>query len=332
MADDLQRLGVVTIPVEGVSLPDLRREFRDTCSQFPEFKKSGSGYVLGGFAALANPASFHNPLVRKLRQWCMVTVLPYMSALAKGRKLEQVLDRMMYRMAGDSPSKESWHRDEAPQAAPDDITFGGWLNLDDSPQWFSCAPGSHCTTGTGGKGFHKQSKQQVEQALSKHPKARVEVPPGHLLLFYETILHEVVAEKRKWDQLRLFLGWRLTFDGQPLYSSIIQDTTNFGVPRLKSGQMPPMYAQLHWTNHLAKLEHFSRTRMVPECLHIKVRKRGTPQESRHNVVMRELPSLTDLRLPTPPPYKKHELDMLVPRRSWSLLVPGGASLRKTYHL
>ena len=45
------------------------------------------------------------------------------------------------------------HRDEAPTAIDGDDVFGGWLNLDDYDQSFTCAPGSHTEVGNQNTGF-----------------------------------------------------------------------------------------------------------------------------------------------------------------------------------
>ena len=325
-AQTLRERGVVCIgPLPG-DLPSLQREFRDTCAAFPELKDTAPPYVLGGFAAMGNPASFHNPLVRKLRQWCMVAVIPVLRHLADGRKLEQAVDRMMFRPSGKQPTPESWHRDEAPQAGPDDITFGGWINLDSTPQYFSCAPGTHCKTGAGsGGGFAKQSEAQVKAVLRTHPAEKIAVPPGCIMLFYETILHEVIGSKRRGDSLRLFLGWRLTHDKKPLYPSNITIMRDFGVPRLKSGQWPPMYGKLHWNLHLKLVKQFS-ARMVDACLHDRFR----PADGEtYKVVMQMLPSLNDMRIRIPyPRYTADELDVFTPRKHWNLLVPGKTRVYK----
>lgn len=320
--------GVITISVPEIIhlLPELQKEFISTCNDFPEFKNNSSKqYVLGGFSALGNPSSFHNPLVRKLRQWCMVAVLPYMRFLSEGRKLEQTFDRMMYRPAGLSPTSESWHRDEAPLALDDDITFGGWLNLDSTSQWFSCVEKTHSLKGIHKGGFKKVNKQQV----LKDEKKRIEVLPGHILLFYETILHEVLSVKKTFDSMRLFLGWRLTYNDKPLYASNIDTTKNFSVPRLKSGQIPPMYSNMHWINWLNELESFSQKRMIDKCLHQLYR---NSTKTTHTVVMRFLPSLVDLKLQTPPKYESHEIHMLIPHKSWKLLIPGETKKYKKYKL
>ena len=316
-----------------MNLPQLQKEFRETCQRFPEFKDAPLArppFVLGGFAALGNPASFHNPCVRKVRQWCHAAVVDCLRHLADGRRLEQTVDRMMYRVKGTGPGRESWHRDEAPLARDDDITFGGWINLDSSPQYFSCAPGSHCKTGTGsGSGFARQTKAQVEKALRDHPPEKVEVPPGCILLFYETILHEVIGSKKKEDSIRLFLGWRLTHDTKPLYPSNIDIMRGFGVPRLKSGQFPPMYAKLHWTNHLKILHDFSK-RLIEPCLSDRFR---PADGTTHRVVAQIQPSLNDMRVATSfSRYTQDELDLFVPRKRWLLLVPGKVRVRKEVHL
>ena len=62
-------------------------------------------------------------------------------------KFEQVIDRMMFRRAGQSASAKSWHRDESLHAKEGDHIFGGWINLDDFNQTFSGIPESHSEVG-----------------------------------------------------------------------------------------------------------------------------------------------------------------------------------------
>ena len=72
----------------------------------------------------------------------------------KRYKLEQLFDRMMYCLPGTGPSAESWHRDEAKEAKDSDLLFGGWWNLDETDQIFSCVPKTHNDV-TGHAGFAK---------------------------------------------------------------------------------------------------------------------------------------------------------------------------------
>jgi hypothetical protein len=141
----------------------LREEFQATCRSFPEYSQpvANNQYVIGGFAALGNPASFHNEFVRKLRQWALQEVLHVFRPIREGRKLEQDIDRMLWRTVGLQPSKETWHRDEANTADEADDVFGGWWNLDAKPQYFSCVLGTHQKT-QGFKGFAKIDKKMYK--------------------------------------------------------------------------------------------------------------------------------------------------------------------------
>ena len=98
---------------------NLRQEFITTCRNFPEYSQpvENNQYVIGGFAAFGNPASFHNEFVRKLRQWALHEVLHIFRPLRNGRKLEQDIDRMLWRTHNLQPPAETWHRDEAKTAS-----------------------------------------------------------------------------------------------------------------------------------------------------------------------------------------------------------------------
>lgn len=58
-------------------------------------------------------------------------------------KLEKTFDRMLIRSVDQTPTAESLHRDECPNALPTDVLFGGWFNLSTEPQSFTFCPGSH---------------------------------------------------------------------------------------------------------------------------------------------------------------------------------------------
>ena len=72
------------------------------------------------------------------------------------------------------------------------------------------------------------------------------MPPGHLVIFYEHLAHEVTSVPVKKMDLRLFIGWRLTDATTPLISDISKRMDEQGIIRIKSGQECPMHAALHW--------------------------------------------------------------------------------------
>jgi len=292
---------------------ELRDEFVQTCRTFPEFHSPKDDiYVLGGFSALGNPGSFHNPFVRKLRQWVMWSVVPVLKRLANGRKLEQVMDRMMFRTNGKVIAGETWHRDEAPKADDTDDVFGGWINLDATSNFFSCIPGTH-------KGVSKHSgfgKEKITDGYSINKK-RVEVPPGHIIVFYERILHEVNKTKAPNEGItRLFLGWRLTHDGSSILENLEDICKSQGVPRLKSYQIPAMYSVYHKIVWVDMLLSFSET-FQKECLalqHVK--------GNEVSIVPMYMSSLKSMGLSMYPRYKSSERAIYTPNTKWKLVFPG----------
>ena len=82
----------------------------------------------------------------------------------------------------------------------------------------------------------------------KH-KERFRVPPGHMIIFPQYILHEVVAAPVKHDMRRLFTGWRLTTADTPLkdYSDIMLYQRPVGLP---GGMIPPVYSANHQSCYL----------------------------------------------------------------------------------
>ncbi len=171
-------------------------------------------------------------------------------------RFEQLICRVMVRPAGVSPMTESWHRDEAPDALPADVTLGGWYNLDPSPQHFSCVPRSHdVPRNQGGAGFAKIPKAQHARYQAR--SVRVQVPPGHLVAFHEHIVHEVLPVKRPARSWRVFMGWRVTAATEPLDGGIVGRLRNQGIMKIKSNQLTGVYAQMHLAAHMPKLVAFS---------------------------------------------------------------------------
>jgi hypothetical protein len=315
---NLQRLGFTVVDVGGETFAQQHRYSVLTESDnFPEFKEGSKGRVLGGFSALGNPSSFHNPAVRELRRIIHPIVRNIMQDYApEGSNFEQIIDRMMIRPAGVSPSRESWHRDEAPSAHDDDMVFGGWVNLDAKNQFFSCVPETHLAT-RGNEGFHVLSKE-VHAELNKN-RFKVCIPPGHLLIFHEHIIHEVNATKLKYDSVRLFLGWRVTKSISPLHDDILKRLEDQDVMKLKSNQEPPMYARLHWTNWRGRLDEFSRTNLNDYCQTERVLTRKDGTNETYIVPLtepktRKMYSLTELGLPLYEPYTHDEIMMHLPQK------------------
>jgi len=327
--------GVVVIddPWFRQHIDQLRQEFNGALQSFPEYTRhptidtatKDNTYVLGGFSALGNPASFHNPFVRKLREWCMSSLMTNLFTafarryLTNEYKLEHIVDRMMLRPAKVTPTAESWHRDEAPLAQRDDITLGGWINLDNHDQSFSCVPRTHKQVRKQ-SGFGKVSA--ADAAKCERQKRRIVIPSGAIVVFYEHIMHEVVAVPKNFTSIRLFLGWRFTKSNDPMIPGLPALINDQAVMPLKSNQTPPMYARLHWTNWRAKLQNWSRHMVVQECREGKRVESGAHKGEVLDVVHVHMRSLRTYGLPLYPAYAADELRILEPHRTHNLLTPG----------
>lgn len=228
-------------------LATYRTDFDAAERAFPEFIPGNPyRYTLGGFGAYGNPGSFHNMFVRTLR----MQLYPVAQAVFRDyvcdptMKMEMLFDRMMKRPAGIQYSGETWHRDVSTTAAPDDVIFGGYVNLDDNDQVFLCSPGDFGERSA--SGFVKHS------APPKRLQREVAVGPGQLLIFRQDLLHAVKDREYDYDRYRLFTGWRLTSSRVPLFGDDEMDRVfnDFATPRLPSGQKTPLYSSNHRSIHL----------------------------------------------------------------------------------
>ena len=181
--------------------PEFSPEFCDGTldaelqEQFPNVRECDRRALhVGSFGALNTSSSFHNPPVRFLRLFVHEHAKKTIVSAFKGNGIQipdnfhQVIDRVGVRTKGQKPTSESWHRDESRFAYDGDMVFGGWVNLSDHSEYFSCVPG---TQQPGKNRGFAPIRDAAEIAAAKAGKVLVEVLPGHLLNNVETIVQEV---------------------------------------------------------------------------------------------------------------------------------------------
>jgi len=307
--------GVAVIPYT----EDIRKSFNCTrfLSEQKEFicsDKNTTKYVMGGFGAFGNPSSFHHEEVRKLRLSIFKYMHPLFKNTFKGQYLEGIVDRFAKREPGTSVSPESWHRDisnvdkkKKIHGEPGDSIYGGWVNLDKTnTQYFTCVPSTHMEDIVG-SGFAKITKADIPLYNSK--KEKISVPPNHLIIFNEKLVHAVTPSKIKTDTYRLFMKYRITSNPScPLFpaaeiSKIIDEQ---GVFPLSLEQTPPMYSKMHMVNWRDRVAEFSLN-FHPQFLEKKKLKTETEMRS---YVVRFMPSLKEAGLELFSPYSDEEKDML----------------------
>lgn len=252
---------------------EARNNFLSALERSPEFKnfdaRSSLQPVLGGFAAMGNPSSYHDPFFRQMAEIATQKVFADDILPVKGRRVEKCFDRSTLRRKGQKPTAESLHRDESATAHPDDHMFGGWINLDGSPQLLRCCPGSHKGV-TGNKGFARIT-DPWEKVFWYERLKKVHIPPGHMLVFYERLVHDVVSDAAKHDMHRVHVGFRVTKEQEPLFGEKTTHLwmTHQAVPRIKSGQEPRVFPSCY-TNfpkvHMDFLQKWSSDLFVPDAI------------------------------------------------------------------
>lgn len=338
-----------------------RQDYWRIMDESPEFVKppDGSSFaahpdwrpVLGGFAALGNPSSFHHEVVRNFREFMLYEVLEKDVLPAGGRKIEKCFDRIVLRRTGQTPTGESWHRDEAQFAMPGDDVFGGWLNINDRNQVFHCVPATHREVGGQNKGFAKL-ETAAEKAHYAPRRQVIQIPPGHMLCFYERLMHEVAPNMANDDTLRFHCGFRVTSHDEPLFGRRL--TTEWlrdqAVCKIKSGQNPEVFPTAY-TNfpgsvtyhdgvawqHAAELPVWSKAVFNDICLEdktIKVSETSLPiHRAWDGAKVRRVPArMRSLRYYGERAgnvaawmhrdYEQHEFDICFPQASWPSLWTG----------
>jgi len=291
----------------------------------PEYLPDATLYVRGGFGALGNPSSFHAPIIRDIRRSAQQVAASMLLQYVRMRpeidertiRLEQLVDRARVLRDKAEIVQESWHRDTTPAhkmnkvnqvVLEDDLIFGGWIALD-GPQKFSAIRGTHRDQHghIGGRGFaplNKADKPQYTEmkntALERDPENGwyISIPPGHMLVFQQELIHEVVGGKyRGPESYRLFTGWRLTRSTH----SFIKKRDNFflfqGVTNIKSHQKPDMYPTMPWSSKTASREglaRWSRDTFQPCLLEDRSVESGEFKGETHHLIPRHMFSLYEV--------------------------------------
>ena len=207
-------------------------------------------------------------------------------------------DAPMVRKQGDKVT-HTWHRDLTPGSEGAFLVVGGWVNLNRDgelqPQEFCCVPSSHfeghipsfpeaaIRKGQVKGGFHPLGSAEAQAA--EDASVVVAIPPGHLLVFAERILHcvrdspkrapEAISKKLRPPMLRVFAGAQLhTLEqGVLLYPDLEQQLRDRAAIPIKSGSYLPCvqrsgaFANSEKNKRRAEewIEHNVQNALVPEA-------------------------------------------------------------------
>lgn len=289
---------------------------------------------------------FAVPLFREYARVCHI----------EGARLESLFDRLCMRCKDfGAVGAESWHRDiydgpkyglpPLPSSLPNnrrDEVFGGWVNMSDEDQKFVCLLESHKGEAARlaqerGGGFASLSKQEMQDqrveerlfaqrdrrlgSVRTDSDGKVVVPPGHAVVFFQRLLHAVHGGAQPDEpQLRCFMGYRLTTLDAPLFASSHAATLdNFAVPRIPSGQVPPMYSQNHYAQFSksdSRFRTWAKRTFRDECLYHRNGYFTPGSKDNRNVSAnkeRYMPSLAEMGMGGAfPPYSEQDRNVLCP--------------------
>jgi len=296
-ATELKTMGIVVLKVNSKRHAKDAAAFEHYLTHVPEIK---DGYVVkgdlnaGSFGCINFSSAYHNPSYRQCSRTIYGTCTPVMGALGSMTgmaNMEGIPDRQLKRT--ESPTGESVHRDQSDGLELTDLCFGTMYNLNkDVNQYFSCLPGTHELHSSGGNGF-TSIKDKAIIADFKARKVSVTIPPGHVALFFENLMHEVKSGKPSEPLKRQGMGFRLTDSEEQWWPSNAPRFQTQAALAHKSGETGPMYPRLWWTNWPDKFPGFVE-RFIPEMLTTRTYASGKRQGETIVVPRLTPPSLKEL--------------------------------------
>ena len=262
-------------------------------------------FIISNFGAHGNPSSQHHPIARDFRLGVFNHIKQSLQSDPEfsDKYLQCLPDRFSQRFR--KPSKEAWHKDVSIDYGVfnNSVILGGWANLDETDQFFSCIIGSHLEPAPG-EGFAKLSKDDKKTYNAR--KTVIRIPPGHAISFDEKITHEIADVKVTGVSRRLYMKYHISSDSRSAFDvDVIQRAIQTqGVFQMNQWNSMPMYEKIHlmfWTD---KLVEFSKN--------IKQEFLATPNKKGNVYVQRYMVSLFESGVGMFPEYREEEVAILFP--------------------
>ena len=324
-AEQLLNEGYVVIEVIPPSAIEcLSKDFLQTALLSPELQPNmnHTRFVMGGVGYCPFASFAYHPLVRHIHRMVYEKSVEIFREMAKGRYFSMLPDRQLIRFPGQIVNeKGKWHQDDAANAIETDECYGGWLNLNyNVTQYFKAIPRTHHPDHPifekleqkdgGRRGFanfrRKEDYDFLENYWKKEGKKLIEIPPGHALIFRETMIHTVFKNPpTKEHILRQHISFMLAESPVPLHdratnrkydrNPIREYFADQALIPVRSGQDTPVYSPMNrFPASRASLEELS-SRYIPEC------------RDNNNIVKKYLPSLRELERLTQKPLMHPEM-------------------------
>ena len=305
IAQELKTNGVSVYPI-----PDGLLQNFDIQKYLKEQKEyininDNTEFIISNFGAHGNPSSQHHPLVREFRMEMFHFLKQSLENDTEfSQKYLQCLpDRFSQRFR--KPSKEAWHKDVSIDYSvfTNSTILGGWANLDETDQFFSCIIGSHLEPAPG-EGFAALSKDNKK--LYKSRKTLVRIPPGHAISFDEKVTHEIADVKLVGVSRRLYMKYHISSDSRSAFDVDIihRAIQTQGLFQMNQWNSMPMYEKIHPMFWNAELVEFGKN-IKPVFL-------AKPNKKGNVYVQRYMISLLEAGVGMFPEYREEEIAILFP--------------------
>ena len=305
IAQELKLNGVSVYPI-----PDGLLQTFDIQKYLKEQKEyididNNTEFIISNFGAHGNPSSQHHPIAREFRLEMFHYIKRSLENDSEFRDkyLQCLPDRFSQRFR--KPPKEAWHKDVSIDynIFTNSKILGGWANLDETDQFFSCIIGSHLESAPG-EGFAKLSKDNKKLYNSR--KTVIRIPPGHAISFDEKITHEIADVKLVGVSRRLYMKYHISSDSRSAIDvDVIQRAIQTqGVFQMNQWNSMPMYEKIHLVFWSDKLVEFSKN-IKPVFL-------AKPNKKGNVYVQRYMVSLLESGVGMFPEYREEEISILFP--------------------
>lgn len=325
---------------EKEELETLSAVFLDAALKSPELlpEMEHTKFVLGGVGYVPFASLWYDPVVRRITKRAYETAIKtsaFDGILDDTKYISMLPDRPLVRFPTQKVNeKGKWHQDDAANSVEHtDTIFGGWVNLNtDVTQYFKAIPKTHkkdhpifesLEQKNGGKrGYANFTSEKDQKFLKKywesHVQNLIEIPPGHILIFEETLIHTVFPNPPI-DKpiLRLHTSFNISSNNVPLHDRPIQAKHRKNrklrelfqdqelVP-VRSGQNTPIYSPFNlFPNNVHAVDELS-LHYISAC-------------KKNDRVVRFLPSLKKIcenstNIAIHPPMTEEEIGYYIPHK------------------
>ncbi|KAL3896226.1 MAG: hypothetical protein SGPRY_013317 [Prymnesium sp.] len=259
-------------------------EYLENIPEMPGFKIGEDDDVgAGSFGAINFASAYHCPAATRMDMDLTSALRGILKSLGlELRKsfLQCLPDRLFYRTK--AQNAESYHRDNTYGASPTDSVLGSIYNLNhDVNQSFVCVPGE----------FSQISGPLVEKY--KEAEVDITIPPSHVLLFFENIVHRVTGRKPCKPLFRKATGFMLSKWPRrwcPENKALVDEQ---GALHFKGGLIAPLYPKLWKVNWPMKAAAYC-SRLIPELRSVHTYNSGKRKGQTFDFPLEYPPNLTSL--------------------------------------